>query len=102
MIIARHNNLSEGGFSYWFWCPGCKIAHRYAVGAGDGPRWDFNENLDSPSFSPSLLTVGEKRCHLFLKDGKLEFCKDCDHELVGKIVNLPELPDWLAGAGRRE
>lgn len=93
--ISRTTNTTEGGSSYWFWCPGCECAHRYATGEGKGPRWDFNDNLENPTFSPSLLSVGQKRCHLFLKKGKLEFCKDCDHGLAGQTVELPDLPDWL-------
>lgn len=37
----------EGG--YLFYCPGCDDIHI----VGDG--WQFNGNLESPTFSPSIL-----------------------------------------------
>ncbi len=65
---------------------------------GGGPVWTFNDDMDRPTFSPSLLcrwTEGEehtpKRCHLFVRDGRIEFCGDCTHELAGKTV---EMEDW--------
>lgn len=89
---------NPGGQSIWFFCPGCEIAHRYAIGTGPGPRWNWNGNKEKPTLTPSLLcNTGDKRCHLFLTDGKLHFCKDCSHSLAGKICDLPELPNWLTG-----
>lgn len=37
----------EGGFA--FYCPGCKCHHYF------DSRWDFDGNMDAPTFSPSLL-----------------------------------------------
>jgi len=82
---------------YWFFCPGCKLAHCFQTG-GVETAWSFNGNMESPSFLPSLVCSGgcsESRCHLMLTDGKLQFFNDCCHELAGKIVDLPELPDWV-------
>lgn len=81
--------------------------------------WQFNGNVDRPTFSPSfrhcmLLQVfkdgkwtGEWRrdgdgnviqatCHYVLTDGILNFCDDCTHELAGKSMPLPELPEGIA------
>lgn len=94
--ISRLRERTDGSFRYWFWCPGCDGAHQFVVGDGDGPRWKFNDSMESPTFTPSLLnTRAGHRCHLFLKDGELDFCKDCDHELAGQKVELPDLPEWL-------
>lgn len=96
---VRHDSGEVYGYS--FWCPGCKRPHVYQV-----PRWDFNGDLDRPTFSPSLLVftpewtdpeTGEKharetQCHLFLTDGQLSFCGNSPHELAGKTVPLPEWP----------
>lgn len=84
--------------AYWFFCPGCEQAHQYRVGGGTGPRWSFNGDMEKPTFRPSLLMRGSSAyrvCHLFLTDGKLEFCADSTHALAGQTVELPELPDWL-------
>ena len=80
-----------------FHCPGCGYDHGFRVG-GDTrygrPRWTFNGSLDRPTFSPSLLcnqSTPENRCHLFLRDGKIEYLADCHHSLAGKTVDCP---DW--------
>lgn len=89
-IVSKKFNVTEGT-NYWFWCPGCECAHRYAV-----PRWSFNGNEQSPTFTPSLLCSSEKFCcHLFMTDGKLKFLGDCTHKLAGQTVDVPELPEWL-------
>ena len=88
--------IDDGKFiGYLFYCPGCKYSHTYEV-----PRWSFNEDFNNPTFSPSLLvfyTHPETNqrvtcCHLFLKEGKLEFCGDCPHELKGQTVDMVEFP----------
>ena len=80
-----------------FFCLGCQHEHAFRVGGdrGDGrPRWTFNGSLDRPTFAPSLLCNADhppSRCHLFLRDGKIEYLADCHHALASKTV---ECPDW--------
>jgi len=50
---------------YVFHCPGCEHGHIYYTKKwqtknGPTPTWEFNGNLDSPSFTPSLLNTSEK------------------------------------------
>jgi hypothetical protein len=85
-----------------FYCPGCKHLHVYSI-ADDGSKWQFNGNMESPSFTPSLLNYMEvkneqtgkmeekERCHLFVTNGKIIYCGDCTHELSGKTIDLPDL-----------
>lgn len=88
---------------YSFYCPGCKHEHVYTI-QPDGISWQFNGNMDSPTFSPSLLNtmmvknektdaydVEKERCHLFVRDGKIVYCSDCKHELAGQTIELPEI-----------
>lgn len=86
-----------------FWCPGCECGHQVWIAQDpkrpDGPVWSFNGNDDAPTFSPSLLNTWEhgpervpRRCHLFIRDGKIQFCGDCTHELVGQTVEM--LEEW--------
>lgn len=85
-----------GGNSLWFECPGCDMPHSVQHGAGEGPRWGWNGNADSPTFSPSILVrypwgpeQVEKVCHSFVTDGRIQFLSDCTHELAGQTVDLP-------------
>ena len=81
---------------FYFFCPGCKHAHCYDI-----PRWSFNNNLENPTFNPSLLMfynhpdTGERvvTCHLWIKNGKIEFCGDCQHELRSQTVDMIDFPD---------
>jgi hypothetical protein len=107
-----------------FWCPGCNEAHGIYVGPrGQGPKWDWDGNIEEPTFSPSVLIRSghyarhyndkrdtcwctywkehpdEKRvfecsvCHIFVRKGMIEFLSDCTHALAGKTVPLPPFPD---------
>jgi len=109
MICKKHNELdAEGnkiGERIWFFCPGCNEAHALRVNTqAPYSGWTWNNDLESPTFKPSLkCTVNCKDpdrpnrvCHSFITDGKIQFLSDCTHDLAGKTVSLPELPDWLA------
>lgn len=105
-----------------YWCPGCKEAHIVWIGAGEGPRWGWNGNLDRPTFTPSILVRsghfaphwkqgdacwctynaedGEENvepfkclvCHTFVTDGVIDFLPDCTHELAGQKIEIPDFP----------
>lgn len=86
---------------YSFYCPGCKQEHVYSV-FNDGSGWQFNGDMENPTFTPSLLNripfmnkktglMEEKeRCHLYITNGKIEYCSDCYHELAGQSIELKE------------
>lgn len=108
-------NLENDGLA--FWCPGCNEPHRIQHGVGNGPRWQWNGDVDKPTFSPSILVTNghylsgwngdscwctynkehpdDKKkfkctcCHSFITDGNIQFLNDCSHELAGKTVPLP-------------
>lgn len=40
-----------------FWCPGCDGAHGVRHGAGPGPRWGWNGDVNKPTFTPSINVV---------------------------------------------
>lgn len=89
MLLRRRKDKINNGYFYFFWCPACNQEHHYHV-VPDG--WTFNGNWDSPSFSPSLRL---DNCHLFVTDGKIDYCNDCKHHLNGKsqvkMVDIPGL-----------
>lgn len=93
--LRKLTRAETGETIYCFYCPGCKYMHQFLV---DGPmRWDFNGNMEKPTFNPSLLvneSHPESRCHSFVREGKIQYCGDCHHDLKGKTVELPDLdPD---------
>lgn len=81
---------SHGG--YCVFCPACKCGHMF------DSRWEFNGDMDRPTFRPSMLVHEHKfgnrirpACHSFITNGFITFLDDCGHELAGQQV---ELPDW--------
>lgn len=108
------------GKRHTFWCPGCSDTHSFTCGVSGAPSWQYDGNADRPTIAPSLLTrcghyagrhqagdecwctyearYGKKppfacySCHLFLRDGRLEFLGDCTHALAGQTVDLPDMP----------
>jgi hypothetical protein len=84
-------------YGYRFRCPGCGGYHTLRTLLGDPSAramWDFNGNLEKPTFSPSVLSrhsTPEIVCHSFVREGRIEFLGDCTHELAGQTVELPEV-----------
>jgi hypothetical protein len=97
--VSKIRTLTNGG--QVFWCPGCDSAHALNS-RPNGPRWSYNENPDSPTFSPSVLvtlrwsqnddTMKDEICHSFVKGGRIQFLGDCTHKLVNQTVDIPEWP----------
>lgn len=94
--VKHHESSLTIGWS--FYCPGCGHGHVFWVGGSPiYPSWQFNGDLDKPTFSPSLLNTcdnhpdpAQRRCHLNLIDGKLHYHNDCTHPLAGKTMDLEE------------
>lgn len=91
-----------------FRCPACKENHYIKIGA-----WSWNDDLDYPTFSPSVLVQGiqwakneypeyfnvahanvepggDTVCHSFVTNGQIQFLNDCTHSLAGHTIDLPE------------
>lgn len=90
---------STGGRYGAIMCPGCGYEHPFTldVPSPDDPKknlWTFNEDLEKPTFMPSMLVWESEptlRCHSFVKDGQIQFLGDCFHDLKNTIVELPEI-----------
>lgn len=87
--------LLESNGIYFIECPGCKMLHPIHVGEQHRIRWGFNNNVDKPTFTPSLFVNpnSDRDCHSFITDGKIQFLSDCFHELAGQTVDLPEVEE---------
>ena len=80
---------------YGFHCPGCQHMHGVYTELHYRPQgvWSFNGDFEKPTFAPSLLVTwnedGPRRCHSFIREGRIEYLNDCTHELAGKVVAIP-------------
>jgi hypothetical protein len=84
------------------WCPGCESMHFINIDAPNPQRdrWEFNGDIDCPTFSPSINIsypdpdgeFPDERCHYFITAGQIQFCADSTHALAGQTVPLPPLP----------
>lgn len=91
--------MREGMF--YFDCPGCKYGHAFytkngPISNGVEQLWQFDDNLDSPTISPSLDVCRDdpsRRCHSFIKGGMIQFLSDSHHSLAGQTVEIPDLED---------
>lgn len=81
--VIKHNTSGE----IFFFCPACEYAHKI------NDTWEWNKDLVKPTFSPSILVTGMKRCHSYVRDGKIEYLSDCDHTFAGKTVELEPFGD---------
>lgn len=98
MRISMPAKIQTYGNGLWvFHCPGCGYDHPFHTDPQHHPTnqsWWWNESLDKPTFTPSLLVFKddpERRCHSFVTNGRIQFLTDCHHKLAGQTV---ELPDW--------
>lgn len=88
MVEKLKVRKSFTGKSYIIWCEGCQQTHSFDVREDGGqPTWEFNGNMEKPTFTPSLRYP---RCHLILTDGIIHYCGDCYHHLCSLDVPLAE------------
>ena len=96
---------TNGVDSLQFYCQGCKTYHSVVIkrpkeGIGaEGPIWGWNKDMEKPTFTPSVLVRwydGPKedrtnfRCHMYVRNGQIEYLKDCLHKLAGTTVKMME------------
>lgn len=98
-ILKRLTSVNDEEVDLVFFCPGCADMHSYRIQSDIGrPTWIWNGSTEKPTFNPSLLvnkSMPEARCHLFVRDGTIQYCGDCHHSLKGKTVPMEPLPeDW--------
>jgi hypothetical protein len=90
--------------SHRFECPGCNggwhnipTSPKYYVNEPIRDVWEFNGDIESPTFSPSVLLHSQYSdkpdyiCHSFVRNGQIEFLSDCTHQFSGKTIPLPEI-----------
>lgn len=82
-LLTVRRNKGEGEEALVFYCPGCRMDHRFII---KPPLWKFDGNWEAPTFTPSLKwdSKGVTQCHLIITNGLIDFCNDCTHDLAGK------------------
>lgn len=96
--MANKVQKVEGG--YMFFCDGCGHSHMFYTDPGQKAQWEFNGDLENPTFSPSLINrstpiKGDPHvCHLFVRDGVIEYLSDCTHSFAGKTVTMEDVEPW--------
>ena len=102
--IVAHSDPNKV-IGYNFFCRGCNGYHMFHVGEWEqnGQKktgWKFNGDMDNPTFTPSLLVyeglypngdVGHPRCHLFVRDGKIQYLGDCGHKLAAQTIDMKDV-----------
>lgn len=99
MIKIKKIQHSDTEYQLSFMCPACKTTHEV------NQSWEFNDDYEHPTLSPSILTHGFKSfkklgddatveelcqnevpysCHSWITKGRIKFFKDCSHELAGQ------------------
>lgn len=89
------------------YCPGCDTLHSIWTSHPNSHNavWGFNGDTEKPTFSPSVRitwphwttdqdgveTKKDHCCHFFIKEGNIEYCGDCTHELSGQTLALKDL-----------
>lgn len=94
--MPKFSPMKHGDRSgYSFQCPACGCAHMVLTDGKKSPNWTFNGDIENPTTNPSIRVRTEfnkipKTCHFFIKNGMIEYCGDCTHDLAGQKIQLPE------------
>lgn len=104
MKIIEARQCDWGTELSWY-CPGCNMTHSANVRADGGtPSWTWNGSLDKPTIMDSVrctfgpFPAGSKhpgqtaQCHVFIKDGQIEYLDDCTHRLAGQKIDMVDMP----------
>ena len=101
MPLELHED-KEGTQHLTWWCEPCDSHHSVPVVVGPNPPekkvWGFNGDLKKPTLTPSVHYLGWKdqngnikgKCHLFLRNGMVQYLSDCSHDMAGKTVKVQD------------
>lgn len=109
MSKFRFSHVEFDADKYRFYCPGCQCSH-FVLIALDG--WEWNGDEERPTILPSVHSVGVEpctpeeldrlmagevvkprdiTCHLWIKNGKIEYQPDSTHALSGQTVDMEDV-----------
>lgn len=93
VIMPVSNNPGR----FVFYCPGCNANHLIStVPIKNKPYHVLTGTFSKPTIRASILSNPNNepdapRCHSYVTRGKIEFLRDCAHQLAGKTVKLKPL-----------
>ena len=95
MSILLESKRFDGAKGLIFYCPGCEMYHSVVIQPGrndNGASWRWNGDMEKPTFSPSVGTFmgTDQQCHLFVRDGQLQYLSDSRHALAGQTVAMED------------
>lgn len=99
MAILRLLEDERTGKELVFFCPACQYDHSFRIEKGshnpDAPIWQWDGDMEKPTFTPSLMVNRGTpyQCHLFVRDGLIEYLPDSVHPLSGCTVVMQEI-EW--------
>ena len=74
-----------------FYCPACEMNH------GINKTWVISKDMENPTITPSILSrtpnykgIPDYKCHMFVKNGMIEYLSDCSHWMAGKTIKMEE------------
>lgn len=75
-----------------FYCPACEDHHAFSESE---KGWTIQGEGKTLSVIPSILVTRnsepEKRCHLFIINGRIKYLRDCTHSMAGQTIDLPDV-----------
>ena len=81
-----------------FYCPACGKSHFFWTARQNGEElsWIFNNDLDNPTVkrdisNDTVVTDGQRLCHLNITDGQIHYLPDCGHEMAGQTVDMVDV-----------
>lgn len=92
MAKVERKEINKNDYAYVFYCSGCKGTHYVHTEKPNSKKakWKFNNDVNKPTFSPSIkIKYGNgELCHSLIKDGYIEYLKDCTHKLAKQTIEL--------------
>jgi len=85
MKLIGVNNTS---IRWLFECLACSCCHYI------NHTWTITGPEDSLTVTPSIFVNKDRvnpdahACHLFIRDGKIQYLEDCSHEYAGKTIEM--------------
>ncbi len=92
MAKVKTVTIEGVGERHLFWCAGCKTHMWFQTDPDRLPYWTWNGHHEKPTVTPSIRSFDLEgtTCHIYVRDGQIQFLGDCKHELAGQTIPMEE------------